>query len=201
MSKTQLTANLQKHISKNPLQKLLINNFYKTMTKLIKPLRIETILDVGCGEGFSLQKLSELNMAEKLEGIDYSEEAIRVGKNLFPHLSLKQGNIYHLPYKNNSFDLVISTEVLEHLDKPLQGLNEILRVSKKNIILSVPNEPFFRLANFVRGKNLTRFGNDSGHINYWNFFSFPNFLKKNALKIKKIKFPFPWILVLGEKIQ
>ncbi|RJQ38221.1 class I SAM-dependent methyltransferase [Candidatus Microgenomates bacterium] len=195
----KLTTNFSKHKSKNPIQKLLINNFYHNLIKLMETIKPESILDAGCGEGFTLNKLFEHKIGKKLEGIDGSEIAVSIGKKMFPNLTLKKGDIYKLPFNENSFDLVICTEVLEHLENPEKALNEIIRVSKKNIIVSVPNEPFFRLSNFLRGKNLKRFGNDPGHINNWGIFSFKKLIRGQNLKIKKIELPFPWIMLLLEK--
>ena len=199
MDKTQLPANFIKHTSKNPIQKFLINNFYSTLISLARPLLPKTVLDAGCGEGFTLNKLMSNQIGQIIEGVEYIKEAITLGKKLFPNANIKQGSIYDLPYKDNSFDLVVCTEVLEHLEDPQKALPEIIRVSKKHIILSVPNEPFFRLANFLRGKYVAEFGNSPGHINHWTFFSFQKFLKKNGIKINKMLFPFPWIIVLIEK--
>ncbi len=193
------TSNYQKHTSKNPLQRFLINNFYQELLQSVKHLKLKTILDAGCGEGFTLAKLQEKGIGRDLEGIDYSLEAINVGKKEHPSLLLKQGNIYKLDYKNNSFDLVICSEVLEHLENPQKALKEIIRVSKKYILLSVPNEPFFMVSNFLRGKNLSRLGNDIEHINHWSSSSFEKFLKRNRLKPLAIKKPFPWILILTRK--
>lgn len=147
-----------------------------------------------------MDKLVENGVGKKIEGVEYSQEAIKLGKKLFPNLTFKEGSAYELPYEDSSFDLVVCTEVLEHLDQPAKVLNEVLRTSKKYVLISVPNEPFFMLGNFMRGKNLSRLGNDPGHINHWTIATFLSFLKKNGLKIKKIKLPFPWILILGEKI-
>lgn len=200
MTQTQrTTTNLQKHTSKNPIQKILIENFYQTLFSLIEPLHPETILDAGCGEGFSLKRVSSYGIGGKFEGVDYSSQAIRLGKKLFPHLILKRASIYKLPYKNSSFDLVLCTEVLEHLKNPFMALQEILRVSKKYVIVSVPNEPFFMLSNFLRGKNITKLGNDPGHINHWTIISFQKFIKISGAKVKIIKFPFPWIMVVVQK--
>lgn len=199
MTKTPLPTNFIKHTSKNPIQKLLIKNFYSSLIALAKPLKAESILDAGCGEGFTMNKLSKNNISEKIEGIEYSRDAIMLGKKLFPNLTFKEGSVYDMPYKDNSFDLVTCTEVLEHVEDPLKALKEALRVSKKYVLISVPNEPFFMLGNFLRGKNLSRFGNDPGHINHWTVISFVNFLKRNGLKIKKIKLPLPWTLILGQK--
>lgn len=199
MEKTQLPTNYLKHTSKNPLQKFLINNFYSTLISLAKPLNPKTVLDAGCGEGFTLNKLMLNKIGKSIEGVERSKEAISLGKKLFPQANIKQGSIYELPYKDNSFDLVVCTEVLEHLDMPTNALKETLRISKKSLIISVPNEPFFMISNFLRGKNISRFGNDPEHINHWNYISFSKYLKENGVKVKKINLPFPWITILGEK--
>lgn len=199
MTKRELPTNFIKHTSKNPLQRFLINNFYTTLVSLVKSLSPKTILDAGCGEGFTMNRLTKEKIGEKIEGVEYSKDALTLGRKLFPNLTFKEGSTYDLLYKDNSFDLVICTEVLEHLNEPIKALKEVFRVSKKNILVSVPNEPFFMLGNFLRGKNLSRLGNDPGHINHWTIISFQKFLKNNGLKIKILKFPFPWILILGEK--
>jgi len=199
MTKAKLPTNLVKHTNRNPLQQLLIKNFFSSLISLVKPLRIESILDAGCGEGFTMDKLSRQKLVKKIEGIEYSKEVVSLGKDMFPDLNIKQADIYDLPYKNGSFDLIICTEVLEHLDNPQKALEEMLRATKRYLILSVPNEPFFMLSNFLRGKNLSRWGNDMDHVNHWGRFSFKSFLKKNEIKIMQMKFPFPWIIVLAEK--
>ena len=199
MTKTLLSTNFVKHTSKNPIQKFLIKNFYSSLISLIKPLKAESILDAGCGEGFTINKLKENGIGKKIEGMEYSKEAISFGKKLFPHLTIKQGSVYDLPYKDNSFDLIICTEVLEHLEYPIRALKEMLRVSKKYLVISIPNEPLFMISNFLRGKNLSSLGNDVGHINHWNPLSFKKYLGKNGLMIEKVKLPFPWIIIMGTK--
>jgi 2-polyprenyl-3-methyl-5-hydroxy-6-metoxy-1,4-benzoquinol methylase len=199
MDKTQLPANFIKHTSKNPIQKFLINNFYSTLISLVRPLLPKTVLDAGCGEGFTLNKLMSNQIGQIIEGVEYTKEAITLGKKLFPKAKIEQGSIYSLPYKNNSFDLVLCNEVLEHLENPQKALLEIVRVSKKYAILSVPNEPIFRLSNLLAGKYVLGFGNSPGHINHWSPLSLINFVKKSGLRILKTKFPFPWIIVLAEK--
>lgn len=199
MTKTPLPTNFVKHTSKNPIQKFLVRNFYQNLVSLTKTLAVKTILDAGCGEGFTMDRLSKNGIGDKIEGVEYSKDAILLGKKLFPNLLIKQGSAYDLPYKDNSFDLVVCTEVLEHLLEPSKALKEVLRTSKKYVLISVPNEPFFMLGNLLRGKNLSRLGSDPDHINHWTIGSFQDFLKKNEVLIKTLKFPFPWILSLGEK--
>ena len=195
------TDNYRKHTHRNPIQRLLLWNFFWNFLNLTATKKVDSILDVGCGEGFTLNRLKEKGIGKKLEGIEYLKAAIELGHKTYPNINIKQGNIYNLPYKDNSFDLVLCTEVLEHLDDPQKGLKELVRVSKKYLVVSVPNEPFFVLAQLARGKNWSRFGNDIEHINHWTMFGFPKFVKKNAkVKILARRFPFAWTMLLLEKI-
>lgn len=195
-----ITSNYKKHTSKNPVQQFLLSNFENSLVSIVASLGIKNILDVGCGEGFTLKKLHELKIGDKLSGIDYSEDAIGLGKKAYPYLDLKRADIYKLPFKDNSFDLIICTEVLEHLEKPQEALKEIERIGSKYFVLSVPNEPLFMAANFLRGKNLSRWGNDIEHINHWSSLSFRKFIRNNSsLIIRDVRHPFPWTMILAEK--
>ncbi len=188
------TTNFEKHTSKNPLKQFFFKKFEKDLGSLLAPLNPKRILDAGCGEGFTLSRFYELKIGESLEGIDYSLDAIRIGKQVHPHLNIKRGDIYNLVYKDNSFDLVICMEVLEHLEYPQKALQEIVRVSKKYILLTVPNEPWFLLSNY------TRWGQDIGHINKWSSSSFEKLVISNSsLKIVAKRHPFPWTMILAEK--
>ena len=199
MAKTQLPTNFIKHTNTNPMQRFLINNFYSSLLSIVRQINPESILDVGAGEGFTLNKLKENNLGKKIEGIEYTKEAIDLGKKMFPEINIKQGTIYDLPYKNNSFDLIISTEVLEHLDDPAEAVKEIIRVSKKYLLLTVPNEPFFTIQRIARDKNILHFGAHPEHIQHWTPGAFKKFLMRNKLKVKAVKLPFAWTMVLAEK--
>lgn len=193
MAKT--TTNFEKHTSKNPLKQFFFKRFEDDLASLIAPLNPKKILDAGCGEGFTLSRLFELKIGESLEGIDYSADAIRIGKQVHPHLNIKRGDIYNLVYKDNSFDLVTCMEVLEHLENPEKALKEVERVSSKYVLLTVPNEPMFTLFNY------TRWGQDIGHINKWSSSNFRKFiLNHSSLIIKDVRHPFPWTMILAEKI-
>lgn len=193
------TTNFEKHTSNNPLQKLLLANFYRESFKMLRSINPESILDVGAGEGFTLNKLEQEGIGKNLEGIEYMEEAIELGKKLYPNVKIKKGDIYKLPYKDNSFDVIICTEVLEHLDRPDEALTELKRVTKKYLLLSVPNEPYFTIQRFLRGKNIKRLGAHPEHLQWWTHEAFLRFLKQNKLKIIDKKAPFAWTLVLVEK--
>lgn len=196
------TDNYRKHTAKNPVQRWLIRNFEKTLAKEVKKIKVSSILDAGCGEGFTLEYLRNEKIGKTYEGIDFLKRAIEIGKKIHPKIKLKEASIYKLPYKKDSFDIVLCTEVLEHLEDPQKAVEEMFRVSKKYVLVSVPNEPIFMGSNFLRGKNWSRLGNDIEHINHWTFFGIENFVKKNAgVKVKVVskKYPFPWTMLLFKK--
>lgn len=192
------TDNFKKHTTKNFLQRFLIDRFFDTFISELKALGPDSILDAGCGEGFTLERVRRAAIGTKLEGLDFLDRAIQLGKITHPELSLKQGNIYELPYEDNSFDVVLCLEVLEHLEYPERALKELQRVARKYCIVSVPNEPLFQMANFLRGKNLTRWGNDIEHIQHWSTSGIGKLVGK-FFEVQKTRTPFPWTIVVSAK--
>src|ERR1700755_2576753 len=112
------TTNLEKHTTQNPLSRFFLNNFTQLLLEQAKQLKPESILDVGAGEGFTLEMFRKNNIGKKLEGIEYMDDALKLAKKLHPQVKIKKGDIYKLPYQANEFDLIVCTEVLEHLDEP-----------------------------------------------------------------------------------
>jgi len=192
------TDNFRKHVSRNPLQKFLINRFFNALMQEARNLRSTSILDAGCGEGFTLERFRLAGIGVHLEGVDLSPGAIDLGRTLHPHLALTQGSVYQLPYADSAFDFVVCTEVLEHLERPRDALTELLRVAKRYIIITVPHEPLFQIANLLRGKNISRWGNDIEHIQHWSARGIVEMVG-GACRIKTVRTPFPWTLVVGEK--
>ena len=192
------TTNFEKHTNQNPISRFFLDNFTKVLIETIKPLKPESILDVGAGEGFTLEKLRQNKIGKKLEGIEYMDEAIELGKKTNPKAKIKKGDIYKLPYKANSFEVLICTEVLEHLEDPKAALAELKRVTSKYVIISVPNEPLFTVQRFLRGKNIMKLGDHPEHIQHWNSTSFKEFVSQQ-LTVKEVKTPLPWTMVTAKK--
>ena len=114
----------------------------KRISILLKEADIQPqdkVLEVGCGAGHILEKIKQ----GSLTGVDISPVQIeRARKRLGSKAELIMAKGENLPFKNESFDRIICTEVFEHVLEPVLILAEMKRVLKnKGIIsLSVPNE-------------------------------------------------------------
>lgn len=195
----ELTTNFKKHTSANPAQRFLLGRFNRRLVECVRLCDPQTILDAGCGEGFTMSLLQDEGIRATMTGIDFSDEAIAIARTTTSDLAISKASIYELPFKKSSFDLVICSEVLEHLENPDTAIAEIRRVSKKYILVSVPNEPYFQIANFLRGKYPRTFGNHPEHINHWSSYAIVSLLRSAGLSIQRVYTPFAWTLVYASK--
>jgi ubiquinone/menaquinone biosynthesis C-methylase UbiE len=190
-----------KYETKNPIYKLLVNNFLKTLDKAVLSTgSTHTLLEVGCGEGYLINRINKLKKFKRIVGTDLSEEIICLANQKYPHINFSGADICSMNFKENEFDVVIACEVLEHLNNYEKALSEIRRVAKKFVIISVPIEPMWRIFNVVRGTYLKDLGNTPGHIQHWGKKDFIELIKK-YFSIEKIYYPLPWQMVLCKVIK
>jgi SAM-dependent methyltransferase len=192
-------GNLQKHLNANRAQQFLIDRFHRQIVALVRQTAVSHLLDSGCGEGFVLDYFRRGGLDVTAVGADLRLEALHWAKNnLLPDLNGTVADIHRLPFPDNSFPLVMSLEVLEHIPDSGLGLRELLRVSSRYILISVPHEPLFRGANFLRGKHLNRWGNDPEHLHNYNGRAFRQLVSRQATVIAH-HFAFPWQIILAQK--
>lgn len=188
-----------KYKSKNPLVKKLMKDYFYSLDNMICPIRSEIVsaIEIGCGEGYVTKHIKDMGI--EIEGADIEEGIIDIARILNPSINFGIKSIYELSNYNKYYDLVLATEVLEHLDDPGRGLKEMIKVSNKYVFLSVPNDTLFRLANILRLKYLRELGNTPGHLNHWSKNSFKIFLDRCGMKVINIKNSTLWIMALCEK--
>jgi 2-polyprenyl-3-methyl-5-hydroxy-6-metoxy-1,4-benzoquinol methylase len=191
-------GNLQKHLNPNPVQRYLLWRFHRRMASLLKATGVERILDAGCGEGFVISYLLQGNDRLTITGIDCSLEAIEMARQMVPGVLFDVGDLREMPYGDDSFDLVMCLEVLEHLPDPHKGLRELRRVTSVHCLVSVPHEPFFRATNFLRGRHVPAWGRDPEHLQHWTARQFRR-LVEQYFEIERFVYSFPWVIVLGRK--
>ena len=188
----------QKYRSKNPVQRMLIRRFAATLHSMfLEALPARTVLEVGCGEGFLSGYLSEKLEDTSFVGVEYNPDDVARLRRHFPRIEAHEGSIYDLGFLKKKPDVVVCCEVLEHLDDPRKALAELRKVGARRALLSVPHEPFFMLSNLLRGKNVSRFGNDIDHKNHWGTGSFRALLEPD-FEVLEVRTSYPWILALAE---
>lgn len=128
----------------------------------------QKVLDVACGDGLLLNALSQKGAI--VSGVDISEEGVKKCKEKGLDVSIVDIATEDLPFADDSFDVVTMLDVLEHLYAPEKLLKEATRVSKKYIIISVPN------FNSLPARLQVLFGKvpennrpNKGHVFWFNF--------------------------------
>ena len=101
--------------------------------------RKDEILDVGCGTGSILRTLLD-NGYENLHGVEHSRYAVEMLTER--GIKMQQGKLPGIPYPANMFDIVIASEVLEHILFQSKFIEEMVRIVKPGgrVFIFVPND-------------------------------------------------------------
>jgi len=112
--------------------------------KMAKTVAFKSFLDIGCAEGYYL-KFMPSNQGSKgyRVGLDIAKNYLLKAKKEAPEALRVLGDAQELPFRNHSFDLVLCTEVLEHLSNPKKAFVEAARVARKSVLVSVAGENLF----------------------------------------------------------
>jgi SAM-dependent methyltransferase len=188
---------LRKYSNKNPVQRLVLDRFFDAVVREIRTLRPRSTLDFGCGEGLFLQKLKDRGLVlDGFCGIDLRADALEHARNLHPEYRFECVDLLRWNRPAASFDLVIASEVLEHMPEPASVLARLTHFSRQHLLLTVPWEPWFRLMNLLRGRDIGRLGNHPEHVNLWSFSGFCRFLESHV-RIVRAYTVFPFTVVVA----
>ena len=133
----KITYNIERNLEKTHWW---FNGRRSLLKFLLSRLNIQKdshVIDVGCGVGSNLPLLQSIGLG--VIGIDSEPYSLSFAKDL-PGVLLINGDVLRLPVKSNSIDLVIATDILEHLDDDSLGIKEIHRTltQQGKVILTVP---------------------------------------------------------------
>jgi ubiquinone/menaquinone biosynthesis C-methylase UbiE len=94
------------------------------------------LLEIGCGTGNRTMLAAKHFGVEEFTGFDQSRESLKVAKqvareeNFEKQFNAVEGDLFNLPFEDNSFDVVVSWGVLHHTSNPFLGFKEATRVLK-----------------------------------------------------------------------
>ncbi|MCQ6959931.1 class I SAM-dependent methyltransferase [Mucilaginibacter aquariorum] len=172
------------------------NEFYKThdeawrmlgakykaqhIIDVCKGQSFKKVLEVGAGDGSILKLLSDQNFAPEYYAVEISDSGVAhiKSRDIRNLISVQEFDGYKLPFEDDSFDLIILSHVLEHVEHERLLLREIKRVSK-NFVIEVPID--YKPGVDKRIKHFLAYG----HINVYTPTSLRYLLQTEGFEIKK----------------
>ncbi len=189
-----------KYTDTNFITGRLLDGYFDAVARLLSGLDMKSALEIGCGEGFSTERLRAILPAgASFEASDVEQRLVQAAQKRNPDVPVTRESIYAPDRSDASVDAVFVLEVLEHLDDPESALCQACRVARKWVIASVPREPVWRLMNMARLKYLRHLGNTPGHLQHWSASGFRKFIGRSA-DVIGCETPLPWTIVLA-KVQ
>ena len=146
--------------------------------------RPESVVDIGCGDGALLFDLDK-KWKPRIFAFDLTRGRLNNTLNNIKHAHAIQGNVTSLPFKDNSLDMVICSEVLEHIPDYARAVDELIRITKSTLIITVPNE---QVLEKIICPYCHRHFYSAGHINSFSETGMRKMLAAyNTVVVKKIK--------------
>lgn len=162
------------------------------LEKLIKShSKMTKILDIGIGDGIYEASLSkEIRRKCELYGVDISEKMLKRAQPYLSGSEVVDLDSQELPYRENTFDIVIVSEILEHVFYPEKILYEAQKVLKRGgvLLLTFPNSASLnlRLAILLLGSSpLLNYPKNKEHIRFFKNSDIKDMLGKDMEVIKK----------------
>lgn len=188
-----------KYSSSNPIERRLMAGFFGSLDACLPTNAPTRVLEVGMGEAEIAARVQARYPMAAIVGIDLPDPELAAAwdEHKIPGAF---ADIARLPFPDDSFDLVLAIEVLEHVPDPDAALRELARVGHGSYVLSVPREPTWRVANMARGKYIGALGNTPGHIQHWSQRGFRRFVGSH-FDVVTTRAPFPWTMVAARTLQ
>jgi ubiquinone/menaquinone biosynthesis C-methylase UbiE len=192
---TVVEQDQRKYLATNPVVRRLITSWLAELESLVAVHvpEAQAFLDAGAGAGFSLAGFSA---GRPVIAADLHHSKVSQIHDRVPQASLVAADVTRLPVPDGAVGWATSIEVLEHVPAPELLVAELARVCRDGVIVSVPWEPWFRLGNLARGKNLSRFGNDPEHIGAFGPRSLARLLEGAFAEVRVTR-RLPWLLAVA----
>lgn len=167
------------------------NNYYSPITKhryltllnsFKKYRKTNKILDVGCGNGFFLEAAREQGW--EVYGTEYSEKAIEILKE--KGIKSYKGKLEIRDFNEESFDVITSFEVLEHINNPQEEIKNFYYLLRNNGILYVTTPNFNSISRDLLKERWDIIGYPE-HLTYYSKKTIHKLIKENGFKKNSLK--------------
>ncbi len=150
------------------------------------PTSFDTLLDVGCGEGCWLHYVSAARRTCRAAGVEISPTRVEEARNVCPAMDIRVGGFPVLPFADASSEVVTCLEVLEHLPDWRQPLEELLRVARKRVIITVPYRQKIKQYLCIHCQKVTP---ADGHLHTFSEESFSFLSARYRVSFRRIRTP------------
>lgn len=190
-----------KYNTRNPIARRMMQGYFSALDSLLDIIKedVHSILEAGCGEGeVSFHVFDYFGGKANQEAFDISQAVIEGAQKRNPKIAFSAGDIYKVDM-GSDHELVLCCEVLEHMEQPEKVIERLFLQTSRYLIVSVPNEPVWRILNMARGKYIKDLGNTPGHIQHWSSAKFLKMFSDFNCRILEVRKPLPWTMLLIEK--
>ena len=186
---------------------------FPRIMKIIETLQPKRVLDLGAGNGNLVQHI--YNSGFEVVGVEYDKNGVEISRELLPQVNFYNYGVQDEPDKlletESPFDLVVSTEVIEHLYSPHLLVEYASKVLNPNgyLILSTPYHGYLKnmaLSVFNKwDKHFTALWH-GGHIKFWSEQTLSKLLIDNGFVVESFsgvgRFPYLWksMIVVAKKL-
>ena len=155
------------------------------------------ILDVGTASGWFLSEIAKEFPSAEGYGIDVYKEAVDYGKNKYKNLKLSVSDAHTLPFRDKTFDVVISCEVLEHVASPGTVIKEMKRVLTDNgvVVIEIDSGSFLFKIVWHWWTNMKKGVWRDSHIHPFNIDMLEKLFARNNMLVEK-KLIFNWTMAV-----
>lgn len=182
----------QQGVKHDLFQKLWHKHKINSAQKIVNNLTFKKCLDIGCASGYMISQIATLYPQSEYFGIDVYDKAISYARKHYLHIKFQVASADKLPFKNNSFDLIICYETIEHVEHPLECLKEMRRILNKDgtVILAMDSGSLlFRIVWFfwenTKGKVWK-----GAHLHPFHHSQLEQLIKRAGFKINRRVFSF-----------
>lgn len=117
---------------------------------LFERVQPQTVLDIGCGCGFHDREMAQFPFVKKVVGIDYSARSVEMADLYYAHPKIERRVADLRDLQGDTFDLVVSWQVIEHLDKPEEYFQRVGKLLNPGGSLAIFTPHRLRLSNRLR---------------------------------------------------
>lgn len=174
----------QEGTQKNILQKIWHGKKVNLAKKIIGDFKFKNCLDVGCASGFMVSEIARQYPTAQFFGIDVYDKAVEYGRKKYKNIKFKQAAAEKIPYQDQTFDLIICYETIEHVEHPLKSLQEMRRVLKKEgqaIVTMDSGNWLFRIVWFFWEKSKGKVW-QGAHLHPFHHVELGEIIKKSGFK-------------------